>query len=535
VDAELRLEPSLPVVGLPETVRFPRGERALVLDDLAAETEGELTIAARRPDGSLLARSNPLLVRASRAYDSFWADMHGQSEETIGTNTVRQYFSFGRNLAFLDVMCHQGNDFQITREFWRHLQEITTEFTDPGRFVAFPGYEWSANTGLGGDHNVIFLRENETIHRSSHALVYDHFDADTDCHTIEALHQALRDVEHFLYVHVGGRYAFLGRYASEPRPVANPPRVAVEVHSAWGTSEWLLHDAFRAGLRVGVVANSDGHKGRPGASHPGASRFGSYGGYTCFLAEELTREAIFRCLTERRHYATSGARMHLYLSVSCGRQTDLPMGTITDAEASEAQLAVTAVGTAPILRIEVMNGTDRVHVVWPYRAADVGSRIRVEWEGAEYRGRGRETSWDGSVSFSGATIRGAWGVNFWNPDKPLVQESDARVSFRSLTTGGTSGVDFLLHERPGGSITVDTPLVKEQVTLETVRAEPTVFEAGGLGRRLRIYRLPEAPTSTTVTARATVPLRNGSDNPVYVRVVQEDGHMGWSSPVYLPR
>ena len=56
----------------------------------------------------------------------------------------------------------------------------------------------------------------------------------------------------------------------------------MEVHSAWGTFEWLLTDGFALGHRCGVVCNSDGHKGRPGASYPGASMFGAYGGLTCF-------------------------------------------------------------------------------------------------------------------------------------------------------------------------------------------------------------------------------------------------------------
>jgi hypothetical protein len=67
---------------------------------------------------------------------------------------------------------------------------------------------------------------------------------------------------------------------------------AVEVHSAWGTFEWIVRDAFEKNYRVGIVANSDGHKGRPGACYPGASFFGSYGGLTCFLAERLDREAL---------------------------------------------------------------------------------------------------------------------------------------------------------------------------------------------------------------------------------------------------
>ena len=88
--------------------------------------------------------------------------------------------------------------------------------------------------------------------------------------------------------HVGGRYANL-LYAHD-RALER----AVEVHSDWGTFDWLLEDAFAVGARVGIVANSDGHKGRQGASHPGASQFGAYGGLTCLLAQELTRDAHLR-------------------------------------------------------------------------------------------------------------------------------------------------------------------------------------------------------------------------------------------------
>ena len=74
--------------------------------------------------------------------------------------------------------------------------------------------------------------------------------------------------------------------------------------------------------RVGVVANSDGHKGRPGASHPGASTFGAYGGLTCVLADSLTREAVFDAIRRRRCYAVTAAqRIHVELTVN-----GLPMG-----------------------------------------------------------------------------------------------------------------------------------------------------------------------------------------------------------------
>jgi hypothetical protein len=85
----------------------------------------------------------------------------------------------------------------------------------------------------------------------------------------------------------------------------------VEVHSTWGTFEWLLHDAFEKRYRVGVVCHSDDHKGRPGATRPGASTFGAIGGLTCYFMPELTRDAIERnsqTLPPRRR--TSSASMN---------------------------------------------------------------------------------------------------------------------------------------------------------------------------------------------------------------------------------
>ena len=81
-----------------------------------------------------------------------------------------------------------------------------------------------------------------------------------------------------MFAHIGGRYADI--------KMAHDARLerSVEVHSDWGTFEWLLHDALEQGYRVGILANSDGHKGRHGASHPGASLFGAYGGLSCLLA-----------------------------------------------------------------------------------------------------------------------------------------------------------------------------------------------------------------------------------------------------------
>ena len=116
-------------------------------------------------------------IVADAALLPYWCDLHGQSEETIGTNSARELIEFARDRAFLDGMSHQGNDFQITTPFWNELNELTREYNEDGRFIIYPGYEWSGNTGLGGDRNVMFMHEGRPIHRSSHALVDDLSDA----------------------------------------------------------------------------------------------------------------------------------------------------------------------------------------------------------------------------------------------------------------------------------------------------------------------------------------------------------------------
>src|SRR5262249_60337138 len=94
---------------------------------------------------------------------------------------------------------------------------------------------------------------------------------------------------------------------------------AAEANSDWGTFECLLAAPFDQHYRVGILANSDGHKGRHGASHPGASLFGAYGGLSCLLARELTRPAILDALRRRHHYATTGCRAVLDVAVLFGR------------------------------------------------------------------------------------------------------------------------------------------------------------------------------------------------------------------------
>jgi hypothetical protein len=308
--------------------------------------------------------------------------------------------------------------------------------------------------------------------------------------------------------------------------------LAVEVHSAWGTFEWLVEDALRRGYRIGICANSDGHKGRPGASYPGASKFGSYGGLTCVLAPRFDRKRVLGALQARHFYATTGQRCLLDVRLVLGDSPWAMMGDVVPVTGDALQVGVRVVGTAPIERVEVRNGPDVVRVVRPYGKVDLGQRVKVVWSGAEVRGRARASTWDGHLTVQDNAILDVTPVNFWNPDQQPEVRGD-RVVWRSVTTGGLAGLILTLREPDAGSIALTTAQQEVVCALDEIGLEPRVCDCGGLRKRLEVYRLADCPPAHAFSFSLPVPPLREGDNPIYVKVVQEDGHMAWTSPMYL--
>ena len=546
-DGTFSLKANIPVDGLPATVTFEPGQFSVVVDDLAVHEPGDVLIDLVDGDGRVAARSNPLRIERSLELRPYWADLHGQSEETIGTNSARDFHLFARDKAFLDAVAHQGNDFQVTSEFWRHLNDLAREYNEDGRFVVFPGYEWSGNTGLGGDRNVLYRHEDRQIHRSSHALVHDLSDIDTDAHSAQALFEALKDEDCVVFAHIGGRYADI-RIAHDIRLERS-----VEVHSAWGTFEWLLEDAFEHGYRVGIVSNSDGHKGRPGASHPGATKFGAYGGLTCMLAPALSRDGLLEALRRRHHYGTTGCRMIMDTRVTFDRPAEsfdddpllgptasrtvgeAMMGDIVRTADREVTFRIDVHASSPIERLEIRNGLETVETWRPFSRDKLGRRIRVIWEGSEYRGRGRETVWDGSATLENNAFDRVTPINRYNLDKRFETTSPRTLEWQALTTGGFGGFDAWLADAGAGTLNIDTALVKTTIAIDDIGYDDLVFDAGGIGRRIRVFRMPDDNAASVARMERRIALRNDRDNALYVCLTQEDGHLAWSSPIYLFR
>ena len=210
------------------------------------------------------------------------------------------------------------------------------------------------------------------------------------------------------------------------------------------------------------------------------------------------------------------------------------MGDIIRPSSVPMHLAAEVIGTEPIERLDVLHGAKVVQTARPFAASDLGRRVRVTWQGAEYRGRGRETMWQGQLTLTGNRIVRFAPVNFLNPERKIVETNPGTaLAWTSATTGNLAGIDLWLDEARHGTLALETNVVSGEVDLATLADGTVAFDGGGLGRHISVYRLPEQNWSRSLGLQHVATLVGGADLPVYVRVTQSDGHQAWSSPIYL--
>lgn len=538
VEASIRLRTTGPDIGLPATLDVTPKQYFHRIDELSSEQVGDFRIELIDLEDQLLARSNSIRIVDHTDFCHYWSDMHGQSGETIGTNSARDYFTFARDLAFLDITAHQANDFQITDSFWQDLNTLTAAFNEENRFLAIPGYEWSGNTSVGGDHNVWFREEGRPIYRAHSYLVGETDHPGDECPTAVDLFARLQNEDALVVAHVGGRFADIA-YAHDSR--LEP---SVEIHSAWGTFEWIVEDAFRQGYRIGIVGGSDEHKGRPGASYPGAAKFGATGGLTCHLLTSLNRDELFRAFRRRRHYATSGCRAFIDLRIPdlIDGVAKLPdgshtpantalMGDIIAADNGALTVNVDIVGDAGVERVELRDGLETLFTCRP-GDRETGKRIRVWCEGAETRGRGRLVDWEVELIVSENDLLDVRPINFWNPERqPLVNGKS--VCWSHVTTGGCHAVDLLLADSHAGRLAFKSNQIDLDLAIDEIGSEDLSFPCGGLKKAVRFNRLSNDALDPAFSRSFSVLRDIEKEYRLYLAVTFEDGHQAWTSPVYV--
>jgi hypothetical protein len=97
------------------------------------------------------------------------------------------------------------------------------------------------------------------------------------------------------------------------------------------------------------------------------------------------------------------------------------------------------------------------------------------------------------------------------------------------------GIDLLLGDGNVGLLKFASRLGEVEVNLAQLNHEPELHDFGGLGLKVGIRRYPEVNKQMDISLTRKVAPPRGKVTPYFVKAVQEDGHMGWCSPVYVER
>ncbi|KAH8647960.1 hypothetical protein BX600DRAFT_555357 [Xylariales sp. PMI_506] len=411
---------------------------------------------------TLLQSTSPITISHDLTVPkALFGDLHVHSDDTVGTENSTYNFTYGRDVAGLDVLGYTANDFQITKARWDATTELIKSLNEPGSFVIFPGTEWCGNSAAGGDHNVVFLGDPSSYPPEfpfdRHGNVARSFEWSEDgpkdlvpgawpLDEVYATYAADAE-QHLMIPHVGGRRCNLAWHHPKLERL-------LEIGSAWGQFEWLLRDAVRRGWKLGVSANSDEHRGRCGGGVPGTAVFGTRGGLTGILAPALERGEVAGALRARHTFATTGPRLVGLVATVDGKHIQ---GDEVDAPAVEPlRLDYHFLGNTGFSSIEAFDATGCVwrRDLWS-ESNSPKKIIRVSWGGARLYDRYREAVWDGQILVSpNATIIDVktFGGFSYNPEDQVELINDQILEFASRTSGDTDGV----HLAFGGDVLPDS-------------------------------------------------------------------------------
>jgi len=368
--AELDLRSSMHFQGLPERVRIETGGCARVPLESPGTGRGPGYIVATEREMGLSGWSNPMLLSSIDGMHVLWGEIHAHTHLSDGERRTDDLYTYARDVMGLDFAGQGDHVDCFTRaedkNAWLAIQDACKKYNEPGRFATILGFEANMTRRtpyvtdpkkevplLFGsfdhyDMNVYFPGDEAEIPFPAYPTLYADemlgFYKGTEC--LKIVHHSASSFQGIAWKHLD----------------FTPD--LVEICSKWGVSEFLdnpspvvtqqqgrlVQDALAAGVKLGFTGGSDSHTARPGGGVEEPWNHLTYrqSGLTAVFAEELTREAIYRGLKERRCYATTGARIVLDFRID-GALMGQEITTHTP-----RSISVEVHGEAPIETVEVI-------------------------------------------------------------------------------------------------------------------------------------------------------------------------------------
>ncbi len=427
-------------VDVPARATFSAGEDSLVVLEQAgvALRAGFALVTATDSSGRFAPGAIPVLVEDDPVERLYWGDLHTHtrlSDGDFGDIEPGDVYAFGRDVGRLDFVAVTDHDYRRPIPDWKWpLQAAAADtFYDPGRFVTFLAYEWSAEDMRYSDA----ISHKNVYYRTTGSPIYSAWDPRYN--TPDKLWAALRADPGVGNAITIPHHPVRRTDVSEEHPQYGGPgtdwtwfdddmQTLVEVYSRWGISETTdpdnprpvrdardegsAQEALSLGHLVGFMASSDTHDGKPGASVlPARLSINDYPvGVVAVYAESLTRDDLFDALVARHCFGTSGGRRMI---LSLETDTGLRAGDIGEIAAAPV-FSVTVAGTTglslvELLRVDVQGATvawSASPSSWLYQAeiapesdaAGGDTQSAGGWETAWYL---RVTQADGEMGWAG--------------------------------------------------------------------------------------------------------------------------------------
>ena len=523
-------------------IKIPAGEVSGRLDGLRIPKEGAYKFQVVDDSGEISCQSNPILIENNPGQRIYWGELHGHSGWEEGTGSVQRYYWYARDVAFLDFASLTGHDAMMIRPAWEDIRRETAKVNQPGRFVAYMGYEWTVGIDNGGHHNVFFKND-----KGNYVTAWD-------APRLPQLYEKLKAIDAVDNVLVIPHAHQTGNWTYNDAEIER----LVEIYSMHGSFEYFGQKFLQRGYRVGLIGASDNHTGHPGYSPAQTS---TRGGLAAVYSPTLDRDGIWKGMRDRATYATSGKRMVVKLSVddkTPGQSTGIGKMPVIRAR---------VLGTAAIDHIDLIHNGQveyRSDYLNPVDNKPTGIQVMftspTETPGDEVKFPLNGVTWQGWIEVSNGTIASIAPLGADHFTDKFVRTDFRRVWFVCKTRGDFDGVMITLTDAPSDTqVKVRITSVKRDEGPQGGKLPYGVSEpaATAADRSLYEYTFKANETASTqgkfevpqfgfVYARkvnaagswdakfsyrpAKLPAQNDY---YYLRVVQVDGEAAWSSPIWV--
>ena len=488
----------------------------------------------------------------------YWGDVHNHNAVGYAKGSLERAYDIARS--HLDFFCFTGHSqwhdmpkmpqdkhlkwvrgFDVMRNNWGKVKRLANEYYEPGKFVPFIGYEWHSSSC--GDVCIIFPGSESEL-----AYITD----------IKEFQKFARDRGAILIPHHPSyKQGWRGQNWSVLDTTVSP---VVEIFSEHGNAEsdrspyrYIRHSMggrdtqntlqwlWQQGVQVGVVASTDDHLGYPGA----------YGeGLVGVYAESLTRESIMEAFKARRTYGVSGDRIELDFRLN-GRW----MGETIPAE-NTRKIQVKAKGLGIIDRVEVLRNNKVIYRDHPLDRKvpqsrwkrPIYCRIEFGWGPWGDLNMARICDWQFKVKASDGKIisatpcfqSGPFDEQRRNNIKTVDDKSCEVISYTSRMQAyeekATNSIILEILGSPKTKLTISlTQPAQMSITksLEQLAESSDITLTGPFtAESMLLHRIAFSENYRT-EFEFTDKRRTEKTDWYYVRVVQSNGSVAWSSPIWL--